>query len=77
MSINDDGSDTRIGNDIELSPTPSHNRTQSLSRHAAMALGLSPNVHGMKLGQSSDFWLLFTLLSMRAFTCLSSTFFHL
>ncbi|KAG6840959.1 hypothetical protein C0991_003019 [Blastosporella zonata] len=39
-----------------------------LSRRAALNQGLSPNVYGRKLWTSSDFWLLFSILSMLAGT---------
>ena len=47
---------------------------RSLSRGAAVALNLSPNVYGKKLWCSSDFWLLFSIHSIRTFffTCLST-----
>ena len=75
----DDDDDTRIG--VELSPTSrSQSREtsrRSLSRGAAMTLDLLPNVHGKKLWCSSDFWLLFSILSIRTFACLSTIFVHL
>ncbi|KAG6915674.1 hypothetical protein DXG01_010504 [Tephrocybe rancida] len=39
-----------------------------LSRRAALNQGLPPNVYGRKLWTSSDFWLLFTILSLLAGT---------
>ncbi|KAG6816234.1 hypothetical protein H0H87_007561 [Tephrocybe sp. NHM501043] len=38
---------------------------EQLSRRAALNQGLAPNVYGRKLWTSSDFWLLFAILSMR------------
>jgi len=75
----DDDPHTPIEDDVELSPSsrsqsPSNRR--SLSRGAAMALDVLPNLHGRKLWRSSDFLLLFSILSIRAFI-LSSTFAHI
>ncbi|KAF8905752.1 major facilitator superfamily domain-containing protein [Gymnopilus junonius] len=39
-------------------------RPRSLSRGRAMVLGTVPNVYGKRLWLSSDFWLLFTILSI-------------
>ncbi|KAF9546306.1 MFS general substrate transporter [Agrocybe pediades] len=39
-------------------------RNRSLSRGAAMALDVAPNLHGLKLVLSGDFLLLFTILSI-------------
>ena len=39
-------------------------------------LDMLPNVHGKKLWCSGDFWLLFSILSIRAFTCLSTILIH-
>ena len=67
----DDDDDAQIG--VELSPSlrPQNRETsrQSLSRGAAMTLDMLPNVHGKKLWCSSDFWLLFGILSIRMFAC--------
>ena len=62
--------DARIG--VELNPSlHSQNREtsrrRSLSRGEAMAPDMLPNVHGLKLWCSSDFWLLCSILSIRAF----------
>ena len=59
--------DARIG--VELNPSQNRetSRRRSLSRGAAMAPDILPNVHGMKLWCSSDFWLLCSILSIRAF----------
>ena len=56
---------------IEVEPNPllrspdCETSRRSLSRGAAMALDMLPNVHGKKLWCSSDFWLLFVILSIR------------
>ena len=76
----DDDDDDRIG--IELSPSLRSQNCEtsrrSLSRGAAsMALDMLPNVHGKKLWCHSDFWLLFVILSIRTFACLSIIFVHL
>jgi hypothetical protein len=77
----EDDSYTRTGDNVELSASSGsqddESRRRSLSRGAAMALDMLPNLHGMKLWCSSDFWLLFVILSIRAFSCLSSTFVYL
>jgi len=39
-------------------------RARSLSRGAAMALEMLPNLHGKKLFKAGDFWLLFSILSI-------------
>ena len=49
----------------------------SLSDSTAIALGILPNVHGKQLWCSSDFWLLFGILSIRAFACVSTILVHL
>ena len=54
---------------------PQSRRSRSMSRGAAMSLGLLPNVHGRKLFRSGDFWILFTILSIREFALFVS--FHL
>ena len=62
--------DNQQDDDVELSPSRSPvsgSHTRSLSRGTALALDLLPNVHGKKLLCSSDFWLLFVILSIRAF----------
>ena len=38
-----------------------------LFRRAALRQGRLPNVHGSKLFQSTDFWLIFTILSLCMF----------
>ena len=48
---------------------------RSLSRGAAMALDMLPNVYGKKLWCSSDFWMLFGIHSIRTFTYLSGILF--
>ena len=76
-----DDDDTLIG--VELSPSlrahdcETSRHTRSLSRGEAMALDMLPNVYGKKLWCSSDFWLLFGILSIRTFACLSTIFIHL
>lgn len=40
-----------------------------LSRRGALSQGLLPNVYGSKLWTSSDFWLLFIILSLRTLVC--------
>jgi hypothetical protein len=77
LQINEqDDDDARIG--IELSPSLRSQDCEisrrSLSRGAATALDMLPNVHGKKLWCSSDFWLLCGILSIRTFTCLCTTF---
>jgi hypothetical protein len=42
---------------------------------AAMPLDMLPNVYGKRLWCSSDFWLLFSIHSIRSFACLSSNLF--
>jgi hypothetical protein len=73
----DDNDDTRTG--VELSPTlRSQNcetSSRNLSRGAAMAPGMLPNVHGKKLWCSSDFWLLCGIVSIRTFPLLIYIFF--
>lgn len=68
--------DTR---EVELSPPhlgvgqggpEMSNRLRSLSRGAAIAHDTTPNLHGRKLWVSGDFWLLFSILSMRAYIAL-------
>ncbi|PPR04909.1 hypothetical protein CVT24_007153 [Panaeolus cyanescens] len=52
---------------VELTERPGHNsstRHRSLSRGAAIVHDTLPNVYGRKLWRSSDFWLLFSILSM-------------
>jgi hypothetical protein len=80
IQINEqDDDDARIG----VEPNPSlrsqncETSRRSLSRGAAMAIGMLPNVHGMKLWCSGDFWLLFGIHSIRTFACLSTVFVHL
>jgi hypothetical protein len=74
-----DDDDAQIGADIELNPLFQNGKTSGqLSSHgAAMALDMSPNVYGKKLWRSSDFWLLFSLLFLRAFACLSTVLTYL
>ena len=66
--------DAQIGADIELDPLFQNGKTsgQISSHDAAMALDMSPNIYGKKLWCSSDFWLLFSILFLRAFACLST-----
>ena len=45
---------------------------RSLSRGAAMALDLLPNVYGKRLWCSSDFWMLFGIHSIRTLAYLST-----
>ena len=61
--INEQGDD---GAGIELTPS-SHRETYrgSLNRGETMAFDMLPNIHGKKLWCSSDFWLLFGILSIR------------
>ena len=72
-----DDDDTRIG--VELSPSlRSQNRETSrgsLSLEPDMTFDMSPNVYGKKLWCSSDFWLLFAILSIRTFNCLLQSLF--
>ena len=74
-----DDDDAQIG--VELSPSlRSQSREtsrESLSRGPAVALDMLPNVYGKKLWCSSDFWLLFGILSIRTFTCLLQSLFDL
>ena len=58
--------DTRI--ELELSQScETSRRILSRGRHVAMAPNMLPNVHGVKLWCSSDFWLLCSILSIRTF----------
>lgn len=52
---------------VELTERPDQRGTRhrSLSRGAAIIHDTLPNVHGKKLWCSGDFWLLFSILSMR------------
>ena len=59
----DNDDDARIG--VELSETS----RGSLSRGETLAFDMLPNIHGKKLWCSSDFWLLFGILSIRMFAC--------
>jgi hypothetical protein len=60
--------------DVEMSPTrhtrrlstPRHS-PRSLSRSAAVTHDTTPNVHGLKLWKSPDFYLLFSILSLCEF----------
>ena len=66
----DDDDDARIG--VEANPSLRGRNCEtstgrSLDRGAGMALDLSPNVFGKKLWCSGDFWLLFTIQSIRMF----------
>ena len=76
-----DDDDSQIGVELsssmrsQNSETPTHRR--NISRSTAMALDILPNLHGKKLWCSSDFWLLFGILSIRTFTCLSAIIVHL
>lgn len=63
----------RDSNDTTPIPPSRSQNGERLSRRAALALGMLPNVYGKRLWFSSDFWLLFTLLSICALTCLFST----
>ena len=65
----DDDDDAR--NEVELSEISGG----SLSRGAATAFDMLPNIHGKKLWCSSDFWLLFGILSIRMFACLLKSLF--
>ena len=59
--------DTRI--ELELSQScETSRRSLSRGRHVAMAPNMLPNVHGVKLWCSSDFWLLCSILSIRTFS---------
>ena len=71
--INEQGDD---GAGIELTPS-SHRETYrgSLNRGETMAFDMLPNIHGKKLWCSSDFWLLFGILSIRMFACLLQSLF--
>ena len=64
---------------IELSPSSrSQSRETSrgiLSRGATMAFDMLPNIYGKKLWCSSDFWLLFGILSICMFACLLQSLF--
>ena len=77
----DDDDDARIG--VELSPTSRSQISETsrsigrIGRIAVMALEMPPNVYGKKLWCSGDFWLLFSILSIRTFACLSTIFIHL
>ena len=75
----DNSDDAQIG--VELNPSLRSQNCEtsrrSLSRGAAMALDMLPNVHGKKLWYSSDFWLLCSILSIGTFTYLSTIFVHL
>ena len=74
-----DEDDARVA--VELNPSSRSQNCEtsrrSLSRGAAMALDMLPNVHGKKLWCNSDFWLLCGILSIRTFICLSTIFVHL
>ena len=64
---------------IELSPSSRSQSREtsrgSLSRGATMAFDMSPNIYGKKLWCSSDFWLLFGILSICMFACLLQSLF--
>ena len=67
-----DDDDAQIGADLELSSSLRSQNSKisrpSSSHGTPMALDMLPNVYGKKLWCSSDFWLLFSILSIRAFT---------
>jgi hypothetical protein len=71
-----DDDDAQIGADMEPSSSLCSQNDKifrrSSSHGAAMGLDMSPNVYGKKLWCSSDFWLLSSILLIRAFTCLST-----
>lgn len=51
---------------LELSPSRhQHGRSLSLSQGAVESLDGLPNVYGKRLWKSGDFWLLFSILSIR------------
>jgi hypothetical protein len=66
-----DDSSVRAGTSLELSPTRSSSRRRSRNVHrpsfsgAAMMLDTPPNISGRQLWTSSDFWLIFTIMSLR------------
>ena len=66
----DDDDDTRIG--AELSPTLRSQNCETSGRNgeANRAPLILPNVHGMKLWCSGDFWLLCGIVSIRTFPLL-------
>ena len=76
---NSTGSGTPLLNDDdELSPSlRSHDFETSGSRGVSTALDTLPNVYGKKLWCSSEFWLLFSIHSIRTFTFLSTIFVHI
>jgi len=58
-----------LQDDDHVALSPSHSpvsdsHRRSLSRGTALALDMLPNLHGKKLWCSSDFWLLFVILSI-------------
>lgn len=57
----DDYITSQVGDDDAEAST----RLRSLSRGAAITHDTTPNLHGKKLWRSGDFWLLFSILSMR------------
>ena len=69
-----DDDDAQIGADVDLSSSLCSQNDEivrrSSSHGAAMGLDMSPNVYGKKLWCSSDFWLLSSILFLRAFACL-------
>jgi hypothetical protein len=68
----DDNDDTRV--EVELSPTLRSQNCETsgrnLSRGAAKVPDMLPNVHGMKLWCSGDFWLLSGIVAIRMFPLL-------
>ena len=66
----DDTREVELGpphpDDVRQGGPQMSNRLRSLSRGAAIAHDTTPNVYGKKLWVSGDFWLLFSILSIRA-----------
>jgi hypothetical protein len=76
-----DDNDAQIGADLELSSSP-RSQNSDISRpipsHGTpTTLDMLPNIYGKKLWCSSNFWLLFSILSIRAFTSLFTISTHL
>ena len=59
------------GEDVSEDATVTSPRVRSLSRGAALVFDALPNLHGKKLFKSADFWLLFSILSIRGFLFIS------
>ena len=56
--------------DASVEELPSQpRRSRSMSQGVAASLDLLPNVHGRRLFWNGDFWLLFTILSIRESSC--------